>query len=669
MKSIEEVKRMLSFISPDDRDDWMRVGMALKNEGYDFDLWDTWSQGSDKYSYEGAQGTANQWNSFNKDGLHMGTIVMKAKENGYIPDRSSANTFFVQADRYGLAPLDQTKEQLEALFKRGESFFLDVPTWDSKKGKWRPDGKSGMVMTLEDLPVLEELLKQDNVQQGGLWITENPCIGKEAAQAWKQTHPKNIIRCKENITAFRHCLVEADDMPLEEQESIVRDLRLPIATLTESGGKSVHAVVKVEAEDQKQYTERVNKIHETCKAAGLHIDTQNKDQSRLTRLAGVQRGVGFQRLIATNIGCSTFEEWEQWRNEDLPKPLVSLSIADLAAQEVKPVDWLIKGILPVYGLCMLTAPPKSYKSFMVLDMCLSIASGQPFMGFETCRNEVLYIDTENPSEGLIERIQLIDQQFRERKEQYKGFYAVPWSPDSQVARIGSGLRYQLEDQIRQHPKLKLIVIDMFSGVKPVKNEAGKGVYMAELMPLEELRDFAFENNITVLVVHHNKKKSEVDALESVSGSSGTTGAVSELMVIQRPDRTTTDATLHVTGKRVPEETLCCSFDKKKMRWECMGTEAEVIQEKKKEDFMKEPITQAVRELVMEEKEIIMTSKELKEACGLEGTADKIGKFIGTHIDDFARHCGIVITDKRVGNARKRKFLYWIEPNDEASQVS
>lgn len=68
MKSIEEVKRMLSFISPDDRDDWMRVGMALKNEGYDFDLWDTWSQGSDKYSYEGAQGTANQWNSFNKDG-------------------------------------------------------------------------------------------------------------------------------------------------------------------------------------------------------------------------------------------------------------------------------------------------------------------------------------------------------------------------------------------------------------------------------------------------------------------------------------------------------------------------------------------------------------------------------------------------------------------------
>ncbi len=46
MKSVEEVKRMLSFISPDDREDWMRVGMALKNEGYSFDLWDTWSQGS-----------------------------------------------------------------------------------------------------------------------------------------------------------------------------------------------------------------------------------------------------------------------------------------------------------------------------------------------------------------------------------------------------------------------------------------------------------------------------------------------------------------------------------------------------------------------------------------------------------------------------------------------
>lgn len=291
------------------------------------------------------------------------------------------------------------------------------------------------------------------------------------------------------------------------------------------------------------------------------------------------------------------------------------------------------------------------------------------MGFETCRAEVLYIDTENVEDGLIERLQLIDPDFRKKKEQYSGFYAVPWSPDTQVARIGSGLRYQLEDQIKKHPALKLIVIDMFSGVKPVTGSAGKGVYMAELLPLEELRDFAFAHDLAVLVVHHNKKKAETDALENISGSSGTTGAVSELMVIQRPDRTTTDATLHVTGKRVCEETFSCSFNKKAMRWECMGTEIEAIQKKKREDFLNEPITQAVRELVMEEKEIIMTSKELKEACGLEGTADKIGKFIGTHIDDFARHCGIVITDKRVGNARKRKFLYWIEPNDEASQVS
>lgn len=359
---------------------------------------------------------------------------------------------------------------------------------------------------------------------------------------------------------------------------------------------------------------------------------------------------------------------DQPQEEEVP-PLHSLSVADLADHEYVPLEWLIHSILPVYGVIMLAAPPKSYKSFMALDMCLSIASGTPFMGFQTEKNEVLYIDTENVEDGLIERLQLIDPDFRKKKEQYRGCHVITWHPDAPLARIGEGLREQLEGQLREHPALRLIVIDMFSGVKPVTGSAGKGVYMAELLPLEELRDFAFAHDLAVLVVHHNKKKAETDALENISGSSGTTGAVTEALVIQRPDRTTTDATLHITGKRVPAETLGITFDKKTMKWTCLGTEIEIMAEKKRTEFLENPVTQAVMDLMEGEDSMTTTAKELRQDCGLSESAEKIGRFLNQNRDNFAKYCGFIIEDVRTGRTRKKRISRWDTPVPQDEHIS
>lgn len=42
----------------------------------------------------------------------------------------------------------------------------------------------------------------------------------------------------ENITAYRYALAESDSLPIEEQYRILRESKLPIAALVESGGKS-----------------------------------------------------------------------------------------------------------------------------------------------------------------------------------------------------------------------------------------------------------------------------------------------------------------------------------------------------------------------------------------------------------------------------------------------
>jgi len=79
----EDVLSMLDFVDPDERETWIKVGMALKEGGWPLSIWDTWSRGSHKYK----QGEpARKWSGF-KDGagISFGTLVHTAQENGWEP--------------------------------------------------------------------------------------------------------------------------------------------------------------------------------------------------------------------------------------------------------------------------------------------------------------------------------------------------------------------------------------------------------------------------------------------------------------------------------------------------------------------------------------------------------------------------------------------------------
>ena len=77
-----DVIDMLNCIDPSlGYHEWVSIGMAIKDGGYPFQLFDNWSKKSDKY--DGS--TAYHWNSFNSKGITMGTLVDKAKISGWKP--------------------------------------------------------------------------------------------------------------------------------------------------------------------------------------------------------------------------------------------------------------------------------------------------------------------------------------------------------------------------------------------------------------------------------------------------------------------------------------------------------------------------------------------------------------------------------------------------------
>ncbi len=79
----EDVLSMLAVISPDDRDTWVQVGMALHSSGWPATMWDTWSRNSTKYK----MGEPFRiWGGFKKGaGVSIGSLVYMAQANGWVP--------------------------------------------------------------------------------------------------------------------------------------------------------------------------------------------------------------------------------------------------------------------------------------------------------------------------------------------------------------------------------------------------------------------------------------------------------------------------------------------------------------------------------------------------------------------------------------------------------
>lgn len=388
---------------------WIEIGMALKHEGYGFDVWDSWSR-RDAARYKGNGAMERKWRDFGKSAgapVTGGTIVQTAKDAGWAPlaDMGTAldwNDEVSPLDPSWIEPVhvddpgaDWTGwrdlvRYLETLFDANEIVSCVTDSWlDEKDGRWKPKGKGVHTMTAGDIIAKLHKYRDDEPidcvlgkpnDEAGAWIRFNPLDGKDVRN--------------DNVTEFRYALVESDDMEIDRQRGIIEELELPVAALVHSGNKSLHAIVRVNAKDYDEFRKRVDYLYRTCQKYGLKLDTQNKNPSRLSRMPGVTRGGNRQFLVATDIGRASWDEWKEWieeLNDDLPDPE---SLADCwdALPELSPP--LIEGVLRQGHKMMLGGPSKAGKSFALIELCVAIAEGVPWLGFGCAQGRVLYVNLE-----------------------------------------------------------------------------------------------------------------------------------------------------------------------------------------------------------------------------------------------------------------------------------
>ncbi|MBR0148549.1 MAG: PriCT-2 domain-containing protein [Lachnospiraceae bacterium] len=272
--------------------DWINVGMALKHEGYPCNIWEAWSRQDSRFREGECQ---KKWQTFNgsAEPVTAGTIVQMAKDYGYDPARNDELLDWddeIGVDKYDIAwvepeeveeaedlnPYDQIVSYLNALFEPDENVSIVMKSFKDEDGKYKPSGRGS---TFNVKALLKDLTKHktdvcaalgDYDPQAGAWVRFNPMDGKGV---------KN-----DNVTAYKYALVESDEVEIPMQNALIREMKLPVAALVNSGGKSLHAIVKIDAPTHDIYRKRIEKLYAVCDRYGLKVDRQNKNASRLSRL-------------------------------------------------------------------------------------------------------------------------------------------------------------------------------------------------------------------------------------------------------------------------------------------------------------------------------------------------------------------------------------------------
>ena len=390
------------------RADWIAVGMALKEEGYPCSVWDEWSRNDSRYHpgecerlWKGFRGCSNP--------VKGGTIVQLAKERGWTMFGEDGCMAWDDAIEYdgsdgfsGFSspaawdPMQDLITYLELLFEPDERVgYVTNDAFQDEDGKWKP-GKGVYDRTAAELIAALRRHPNDLGATVGDW--------KPQAGAWIRFNPVDGAGVRnENVTRFHYALVESDTLPIPEQDAIYRKLELPIAALVYSGGKSLHAIVRVDAESYDEYRKRVNFLYDFMEKNGVTIDKQNRNPSRLSRMPGVTRNGHRQYLAATNIGRKSWVDWMDFV-EGVTDELPDMEPLSVYADDPPALpEELIKGILRRGHKMLISGSSKAGKSFLLMELCIAIAEGSSWLGFPCKKGRVLYVNLEIDPASAVNR--------------------------------------------------------------------------------------------------------------------------------------------------------------------------------------------------------------------------------------------------------------------------
>lgn len=313
------------------------------------------------------------------------------------------------------------------------------------------------------------------------------------------------------------------------------------------------------------------------------------------------------------------------------------------------------------GETVIAAPPKTGKSWLMLDMCLQVAKGEPFLGFATNKSDTLYLALEDGDSFEQERLNIVTG----GQQAPDNFHFV----FSNVMPMNEGFLLQLEELLKQLPKVKIVVIDTLQFIK-YRQGKSESAYECDYRTGRDLKEFAERHDIAIVVVTHTTKMIHIeDDMANVSGTNGVTGAADSVIVLSKENRMDKEAKMFITGRKVRQTMHNIKFDDAACRWNYIGV-AEITtkdrreQEERERLYMNSKIRDVVLQIAINIEEpwkgraMNIIDEAVKYGIGIRETNKEIGGFLNKMQGMFMDVDNVQIEKIKNGNG---PWIYKIYP--------
>lgn len=206
--------------------------------------------------------------------------------------------------------------------------------------------------------------------------------------------------------------------------------------------------------------------------------------------------------------------------------------ADIVLKDIPPVVQVIQSIVCEQSKLVLGSGSKSYKTWLTMDMALSVSHGYKIMGkLETTRCRTLYVNLELKPSTFERRLQAIAKA--------KGLNIEPgWFIHlplrGKISTVVLLVVISRLIRLCQDKKITCVVLDPVAMLNTAGDENSS---RDQILLMNEIDRLTTEAGVTVLLNDHFGKgnQSEKDPLDAIRGSSAKGGALDAAMILRRHD--------------------------------------------------------------------------------------------------------------------------------------
>jgi RecA-family ATPase len=290
------------------------------------------------------------------------------------------------------------------------------------------------------------------------------------------------------------------------------------------------------------------------------------------------------------------------------------------------------------GTYILAGAPKVGKSFFVAQLAYHIATGQKLWDYEVKQSTVLYLALEDDHRRLQKRMC--------RMFGVDGTANLHFAITSK--KLGEGLEDQLEEFIDKHPNTRIIIIDTLQKIRQGGNDTYS--YANDYECVGNLKKFADQKEICLLIVHHTRKQQASDKFDMISGTTGILGCADGAFILQKEKRTDSTATLDIVGRDQCDQKLYLVRNQEKLFWDLDHAETELWK------APPDPIVLKISEFITNENpKWSGTASELVEILKLDIPPNIVTKKLNIVATNLENDFGIRYESNRIHDGRRINF--------------